>query len=85
LTVTDTVALNVTGNSSEAKAAKQLAQGLQLLKGAAGLAAEDFPPIAGKVLEEIKITAEKESVVIALKITKAMIDEAAKLGGGADK
>jgi hypothetical protein len=86
LTVTDSISLNVTGNSSEAKAAKQLANALTILKGAAGLAAEDFPPIAGKILEEIKITAEKESVVVALKITKAMIDEAAKLGGGgADK
>jgi hypothetical protein len=81
LTVTDAIALNVTGNCSEAKAAKQLANALMILKGAAGLAAEDYPPIAGKVLEEVKITAEKESVVITVKISEAMIDEAAKLGG----
>jgi hypothetical protein len=81
LTVNDAVDLNITGNTSEEKAAKQLSGGLALLKVAAGGLTEDLPPIVGKVLDEVKISAEKESVVIALKLTKAMIDEARKLGG----
>lgn len=82
LTITDEVDFNVTGNTTEAKAAKQLSGGLSLLKAAAGGFTEDLPPIVGKVVDEIKIGAEKDSVVISLKLTKAMIEEARKQGGG---
>jgi hypothetical protein len=81
LTVTDSVSLNVTGNTSEAKAADQLSRGLTLLKVAAGAATDDLPPVVTDILDAIKISAEKQSVIVALKITKDMIDKAAKLGG----
>jgi hypothetical protein len=80
LAVTDSVDLNITGHTADPKAAKQLASTLASVKVVAGGFTEDYP-LAGKVLDELKINAEKEGVVIALKITKAMIDEARKLGG----
>jgi hypothetical protein len=84
LTVTDGVALNVTGNTSEKKAAKQLAGGLQLLK-AIGQGAvqgmEDLPPVLGEILEAVKIAAEQDSVTVDLKVTKAMIEKATKPAG----
>jgi len=79
LTVTDAVALNVTGNTSEKKAAKNLAGVLLLLKGIGQGAVggmDDLPAILGDILEAIKIAAEKESVTIDLKISKDMIDKA---------
>jgi hypothetical protein len=82
VSVNDAVELNITGHTSEAKAAKQLSSNLALVKVAAGGFTEDLPPIVGKILDEIKISAEKESVIVALKLTKAMIDEVRKLGGG---
>jgi hypothetical protein len=78
LTITDSVALHVTGNTTEAKAAEQLSRGLTGLKAAAGLAADDLPPIVSDILEATKISAEKQSVIIALKVTKEMIEKAAK-------
>jgi hypothetical protein len=78
LTVTDTVALNITGATSEAKAAEQLSRGLSVLKAAAGVATDELPPIVGEILEAVKITAANENVTIALKVTKAMLDKAAK-------
>ncbi len=80
LSVTDSVDLNITGHTSEPKAAKQLASTLASVKVVAGGFTEDYP-LAGKILDELKINAEKDGVVVALKITKAMIDEARKLGG----
>jgi hypothetical protein len=82
LTVNDALELNITGHTSESKAAKQLSSNLALVKVAAGGFTEDLPPIVGKILDEIKISAEKESVIVALKLTKAMMDEVRKLAGG---
>jgi hypothetical protein len=82
LTITDTLALNVTGNASEAKAAEQLSRGLAAVKATAGVALDELPAIVGKVVDAIAIKALKSSVIISLKVTKEMIDEAAKLGGG---
>jgi len=84
LTITDSVTLNVTGNASDAKAAKQLAGVLLLLKGigqGAVQGMEELPAVLGDILEAIKIKAEKESVTIDLKITKEMIEKLSKLGG----
>ena len=40
---------------------------------------EDLPPVLGDILEAIKISATaNENVTIALKVTKAMLDKAAK-------
>jgi hypothetical protein len=82
LTVTDGMELNITGHTSEAKAAKQLSSNLALVKVAAGGLTDGLPPIVEKILDEIKISAEKESVIVALKLTKAMLDEVRKLANG---
>jgi hypothetical protein len=81
LSVTDTVEVNITGHASEQAAAKQLSNSLGLVKVAASNLIEDLPPIVSKVLEAIKISNEKESVVVALKLTKEMMDEIRKLTG----
>jgi hypothetical protein len=84
LTVTDGVALNVAGNASEKKAAKQLAGMLTMLK-AVGQGAvqgmEDLPPVLGDILEAVKISNESESVSVDLKVTKEMIEKLHKPGG----
>ena len=84
LTVTDGLVLNITGTTMDAKASKQLAGKLLLLK-AVGQGAvqgmEDLPPVLGDILEAVKVASDKDSVTIDLKITKDMIEKAQKAGG----
>jgi len=76
LTVTDGVVLNVTGVSSDTKAAEQLSRTLGALKatGAAILGMnEDIPPFVGDLLNAVKVGNAKENVTINLNVTKDTI------------
>ena len=83
VTLTDSVSLEIAGVTGEAKSAKQLSAVLDALKatGAAALAGmEEIPPVAGELLDAIKVSATKDAVHLDLKVTKEMIDKAAKGG-----
>lgn len=83
VTLTDAIALNVAGATGEARSATQLANLLKGFKEAGALAVagmEELPPVAGDVLNAIKISASKEAVLVDLKMTKEMIDSARKAG-----
>jgi len=85
LTVTDSVVLNVTGLTDDAKASKQLADLLTKLKdrGKGAITGDDpFSKFAADLVEAVKIAGQKEAVTIDLKITKDTIDKVLKLGGG---
>jgi hypothetical protein len=83
ITVTDGVALNVNGNTTDAKAAKQLEGVLNVLKGTAEVAVqgmEELPPVVGEVLGAVKIGTQKESVSVNLNITKELLNKLNKAG-----
>jgi len=80
ITLTDAVAVNLAGETGEAKSAKQIANVLDALK-ALGAGMEGLPEVVADVLNATKITATKEAVKIDLKLSKEMIDKAAKSGG----
>jgi len=85
LTVTDAIAMNLTGMTSDPKATKALADLLDKGKaaGKAALAGNDqVPPFVGDLIDAVKIAAMKESVTVNLKIAKETIEKIMKLGGG---
>ena len=86
LTITNSIAFNMAGVTGDAKSAKNLSAVITALK-AAGVALladnEQIPPIAIEILETIKVSASQEAVLVDLKVTKEMLDKAAK--GGKDK
>jgi hypothetical protein len=66
---------------SDTKAADQLQKMLNLLKATGELMIqnnEEIPPIAGEAIGAIKISKDKESAKVDLKITKEMIEKANK-------
>jgi len=84
LTVTDGVAMNLTGVTNDAKAAKALADLLEKGKqgGKMALAGNDqVPPFVADLLDAVKIAGMKDSVTVNLKIAKETIDKIMKLGG----
>jgi hypothetical protein len=81
LVVTDSVALNLTGVTTEAKAAKSLGGALTLLKAigqTAIMGMEELPPVLGEMLEAVKIANKDMTVTIDLKVSKEMIQKAQK-------
>jgi len=83
VTLTDEVDLKVVGNTSDAKAANQLKGAVTVLKGVAEVMAsgdENLGPLVTDILNEVKVTSDRESVNVALKVGKAMIEKAGKGG-----
>jgi len=81
VTISDTVSLNIAGVTGEPKSAKQLSAVFDAFKatGVAALAGrDDIPPVAGEVLDAVKISATKEAVLVELKVTKEMLEKASK-------
>lgn len=81
LSMSDSIALNISGVTGEAKSAKQIAAQLDLLKatGAALLAGqEDLPAGLTDVLNSVKIASDKEAATIDLKLTKEQINKIGK-------
>jgi hypothetical protein len=81
LTLTDAATLAIRINTSDAASAKKAGMLLRQFKAVAALfvmSSEDLPPVAGDLLEAIKISAERDSVIVDLKVTKEMIDKAGK-------
>lgn len=79
ITVTENVDFNIRGITGDAKAAGTLAKLIDGLKAAAGLAGDDVPKQLIDLLDSVKVTSDKESVKIDLKISKEVIE---KSGGG---
>ena len=83
VTLTDAVSLDIAGVTGDPKSAKQLSAILDALKatGAAALAGmEEIPPVAGELLNAVKVSASKEAVHIKLDVSKEMLDKAGKGG-----
>jgi len=80
ITLSDAVALNLAGYTGEAKSAKQIANVLDAFK-ALGAGMEELPAFVGDILNAVSITSTEEAVKIDLKVTKEMIEKAAKSGG----
>ncbi|MFO0881385.1 MAG: hypothetical protein U0840_29140 [Gemmataceae bacterium] len=80
ITVTDNVELAIRGITGDAKAAGQLGKLLEGLKAAAALAGDDVPKAALDIVDALKVASDKDSVKIDLKVTKEMIEKAAKGG-----
>jgi len=85
LTVTESIALNVTGFTDDAKAAKTLAD--LIIKGRDGgkgaITGDDpLSKFATDLLDAVKIAGMKDSVTVDLKISKDTIDKVLKLAGG---
>jgi hypothetical protein len=81
LSMTDSLAVNISGVTGDAKSAKQIAAQLDLLKatGAALLAGQDdLPGGLTDVLNAIKIESTKEAATINLKLTKAQLEKLGK-------
>jgi len=80
-TITDSVELNIVGNTSDGKTAGSIAKqltGLHALGGAAIGAMENIPQEAKDLFEAIKIDNTRDKVTISLKVTKEQIEKAAK-------
>jgi hypothetical protein len=80
ITLSDAVALNLRGITGEAKSASQLGKLLEGLKAATALAGEGVPQAVLDIIDAVKVTSDKESVKVDLKVTKEMIEKAAKGG-----
>lgn len=81
LTISDSLALHISGVTGDAKSARQIAARLDLLKAtAAALIAtqEDLPAGVNEILKAIKIDSTKESADITLKLTKEQIEKLGK-------
>jgi hypothetical protein len=81
VTLTDGAELNLVGNMTDSKAADQLQKTLNLLKAPVELLIQnnkEIQPLAGMVLAAVKISKDKESAKVDLKITREMIDKANK-------
>jgi len=78
LTVTDTVALEVVGSTSDERANRQLQTALTGLKGVAEvmLQADEAPfnKKASELLDRVKISSDRNGVRITCKLSKAQID-----------
>ncbi len=81
LVLTNEANLNVMVNTSDAASAKKMSQLLKQLKSLGELMTlsnEDLPPIVGDLLAAIKISADRNSVIVNLRVTQEMIDKAGK-------
>jgi hypothetical protein len=81
LLLTKEANFNLILNTSDAASAKKAGGLLKQAKSLAELALlsdENIPPIAGDLLNAIKISAERNSVVVNLRITQDLIDKAGK-------
>ena len=81
-TVTDAVDLSIVGNTTDGKAAGQIAKqltGLHAIGSAAIGAMEQIPQPAKDLFDAIKIDSTRDSVTISLNISKDLIEKAAKL------
>lgn len=80
MTFTDSMTTSIQGITGDAKSAGQLAKLLEGLKAAAALAGDDVPKDLLDILDSAKVTSDKESVKIELKISGEMIKKATKGG-----
>src|SRR5262249_27095228 len=83
MTLTGGVALNVTGVTNDANAAKSLEKTLGTLKGTGSMLLgmnEDVPPFVGDLINAIKIASTADSVTINLNVTKETINKIAPGG-----
>jgi hypothetical protein len=81
LEVSDQAKLEVVAATSDAKAATQLKGAANLLKGLAEVmfeADENYGPIVGGVLEEVKIVTKESNVHLTLTVDKALVEKAKK-------
>lgn len=81
MTMTDGLAVSISGVTNDAKSAKQIAAQLDLLKAtAAALLAgqEDLPPGLTDVLNAVKVEATKEAATINLKLSEEQIKKIGK-------
>jgi hypothetical protein len=86
LLLTDAAQFNLQINAEDADTAKEV---LDLVKTGLGVAkaflgmSEEVPPVVGDLLDAIKTTREKNSVVVSIKVTEKMLEKAGK--GDKDK
>lgn len=82
LTVTDAAELNLVGGTSDPKAARQLQNSLGVLKRVAEVMVqgEDSPfgKTVGEVLDEVKISSDKDGVHISCKLSKDKLEKLTK-------
>jgi len=83
MTLTGGVAVNITGTTNDASAAKSLEKTLGTLKATGSMLLgmnEDVPPFVGELLNAIKIGSTPDSVTINLNVTKETINKIAPGG-----
>jgi len=83
LTITDAADLKVVGNTSDAKAAKQLERAVTALKGVAQIMVqsdENIGAVLGDVLDAVKVSSSKDGVQIGLKLNKEQLNKVGKGG-----
>jgi hypothetical protein len=84
VTVSDAAELQVVGSTSDEKATRQLQSAVSVLKGVAEvmLQADDGPfgKAAGELVEQVKVTSDKEGVHITFRLSKEQIDKVSKPG-----
>jgi hypothetical protein len=81
LVLTNEANFNVILNTADEASAKKAGQLLRQAKSLVELAIlnnEDIPPVASDLLAALKISAERNSVVINLKVTQDLLDKAGK-------
>jgi len=81
LKVTDKVKLEVVASTTEAKAAAQLKAAANLLKGLGEVmfeADENYGPVVGAVLNEVKVSSEGKDVFLNLTVDKALMEKSKK-------
>jgi len=81
LVLTNDANFNLILNTSDAAAAKKAGQLLRQAKSLVELAIlnnEDIPPVASDLLAALKISAERSSVVVNLKVTQELLDKGNK-------
>lgn len=78
ITLTDEANISILVGTTDAKSAVRTSQLLRQLKSLAELMVlnnEDLPPGVGDMLGAIRINAERTTVVVSLKVDKAMLDK----------
>jgi len=81
LVLTKEANFNIIVNTEDAASAKKAGQLLRQAKSLVELAIlnnEDIPPVASDLLGALKITAERNSVVVNLRVTQDLLDKAGK-------
>jgi hypothetical protein len=82
VTVTDTVALNLTGYTVDAKSAAQLSKLLEGLKSTGSLllgGMEGIPPVVTDMIDAIKIDSKDKTIRVNLLIDKEMLNKISKI------